>query len=191
MEGLASDQPAPASGSAAAAVVAAASALLEKSAKLSTKHWAGAVGALDQAYALRLRSEELIDDDVQAYMGYVDAKRSARGLHGEAYEQAVRAARELTIDVPVLILGAASQVVELAEQLTQRGNPNLIADESIAALLASAAAEACAMLIACNVEDPSADMRLAEARMLALGARVRALSLSPEASSDASAGLPR
>src|ERR1700674_5196677 len=117
MEGVASDRPAPRSGSAAAAVVAAAAALLEKSAKLSTKQWAGAAGALDQAFALRLRSEELIEDDVHAYMGYVDAKRSARGLGGEAYEQAIRAARELTIDVPVLILGAASQVVELAEQL--------------------------------------------------------------------------
>jgi formiminotetrahydrofolate cyclodeaminase len=191
MEGLASDQPAPASGSAAAAVVAAAAALLEKSAKLSTKQWAGAAGALDQAYALRLRSEELIEDDVEAYLGFVDAKRAAKSLDGEAHEQAVRAARELTIDVPILILGAASQVVELAEQLTQRGNRNLIADEAIAALLASAAAEACVTLIACNVEDPSDDMRLAEARMLALGARVRALSLRPEVSSDASAGSPR
>jgi formiminotetrahydrofolate cyclodeaminase len=185
LEGLASDKPAPASGSAAAAVVAAAAALLEKSAKLSTKHWAGAALALDQAYALRLRSEEFIDDDVEAYMGYVVAKRSARGLSGEALERAVRPARDLTIDVPVLILGAASQVVELAEQLTQRGNPNLVPDEAIAALLASAAAEACVTLIASNLDDPAGDMRLAEAQMLALGARVRALSLSPVASSAA------
>ena len=180
MEGLASDKPAPASGSAAAAVVAAAAALLEKSARLSTTHWAGAAGALDQAYALRLRSEELIDDDVEAYLGYVDAKRSAKSLNSEARENAIGPARELTIDVPILILGAASQVVELAEQLTQRGNQNLIADEAIAALLASAAAEACVTLIACNVEDPSDDIRLVEARMLALGARVRALSLRPD-----------
>jgi formiminotetrahydrofolate cyclodeaminase len=173
------DKPAPASGSAAAAVVAAAAALLEKSAKLSMKHWAGAAGALDQAYALRLRSEELIEDDVEAYLGYLDAKRSARGMNGEAREKAVAPARELTIDVPILILGAASQVVELAEQLTQRGTPNLVADEAIAALLASAAAEACVTLIACNLDDSTDDMRLAEARMLALGARVRALSLSP------------
>jgi methenyltetrahydrofolate cyclohydrolase len=182
MEGLASDKPAPASGSAAAAVVAAAAALLEKSAKLSTKHWAGAEGALNQAYALRLRSQELIEDDVEAYLGYVDARRSARDLDGEALEQAIGPARDLTIDVPVLILGAASQVVELAEQLTQRGNPNLIPDEAVAALLASAAAEACVTLITCNVEDTSDDLRLAEARMLALGARVRALSLSPQGS---------
>jgi methenyltetrahydrofolate cyclohydrolase len=178
LEGLASDKPAPASGSAAAAVVAAAAALLEKSAKLSTKRWAGAGGALNQAYALRLRSEELIEDDVEAYMGYVDARRSATGLRGEALEQAIGPARDLTIDVPILILGAASQVVELAEQLTQRGNPNLIPDEAIAALLASAAAEACVILIASNLDEQDDDVRLAEARMLALGARVRALSLS-------------
>jgi formiminotetrahydrofolate cyclodeaminase len=182
MEGLASDKPAPASGSAAAAVVAAAAALLQKSAKLSARHWAGAAGALDQAFALRLRAEELIEDDVEAYLGYVDAERSARGLNGEARERVVGPARELTIDVPMLILGAASQVVELAEQLTQRGNPNLVADEAIAALLASAAAEACVILVATNVDGASADMRLAEARMLALGARVRALSLSPAVS---------
>lgn len=182
MEGLASDRPAPASGSAAAAVVAAAAALLEKSAKLSTRHWAGAAGALDQAFALRLRSQELIENDVEAYLGYVEARRSARGLDGEALARAVGPARELTIDVPILILGAASQVVELAEQLTQRGNPNLVADEAIAALLASVAAEACVILIAVNVEDTDGDMRLVEAKMLALGARVRALSLSPATS---------
>jgi hypothetical protein len=37
-------------------------------------------------------------------------------------------------------------------------------------------------LIACNIEDTRHDMRLAEARMLALGARVRALSLNPAGS---------
>jgi len=182
LEGLASDKPAPASGSAAAAVVAAAAALLEKSAKLSTRHWAGADGALNEAYALRLRSEELIENDVEAYISYVDARHLARGLSGEALEQAIGPARDLTIDVPLLILGAASQVVELAEQLTQRGNPNLVPDEAVAALLASAAAEACVTLIACNLDEPDGDMRLAEARMLALGARMRALSLSPAGS---------
>jgi formiminotetrahydrofolate cyclodeaminase len=182
MDGLASDQPAPASGSAAAAVVAAGAALLEKSAKLSTRQWPGAVGALEQAHALRLRAEELIEHDLHAYLAYVDALRAAKGLTGEAREKAVGPARERTIEVPLVILGAASQVVELAEQLTQRGNPNLVPDEAIAALLASAAAEACVTLIACNLDESAGDMRLAEARMLALGARLRARSLSPAGS---------
>src|SRR4029077_14941387 len=97
MEGPHDDHTAPGGGAPAAAVVAAAAALLEKSAKLSTRHWAGAAGALDQAYALRLRREELIEDDVEAYLGFVDAKRAAKGLNGGAPEQAVAAARELTI----------------------------------------------------------------------------------------------
>jgi len=61
LDGLASDRPVPASGSAAAAVIAMASALLEKVSRLSREKWASAEVALEQAHALRLRAEELVD----------------------------------------------------------------------------------------------------------------------------------
>jgi hypothetical protein len=50
-----------------------AAALLEKAATLSTKRWASAEVALEQAHALRLRAEELVDADAHAYLSIVAA----------------------------------------------------------------------------------------------------------------------
>src|SRR5207253_3408439 len=59
---IASNAPAPASGSAAAAVVATAAALLQKVA-LRSPAWPEAAAAHSRAEALRLRAEELIELD--------------------------------------------------------------------------------------------------------------------------------
>ena len=80
LDGLASDRPVPAGGSAAAAVIAVASALLEKAARLSITQWASAEVALEQAHALRLRAEELVEADAQAYLSFVEATRASKGL---------------------------------------------------------------------------------------------------------------
>ena len=170
LDAIASKEPAPASGSAAAAVVAAAAALLEKVARLSVKRWSGAPGALEQAHALRLRSEELVQEDLQSYLTYIEARRSGEDLD---------AALARTIEVPLAVVSAASQVVDLAQQLAERGNPNLLGDAVVAAILASAAAEAGVTLIAINLGPATSDIRLAEAQMLARGASERARSLRP------------
>lgn len=150
---LASDRPAPASGSAAAAVVAAASALLEKVARLSSRRWDGAAGARERAHGLRLRAEELIETDKDAYLGYVAALRS-----GEAIELM----RTRTIDTPLEIARVAAAAVELADELASHGNPNLRPDAVVAAILAHAALQSAAMLVHVNVGS-AADPRLREA----------------------------
>ncbi|MGA8922656.1 MAG: cyclodeaminase/cyclohydrolase family protein, partial [Candidatus Dormiibacterota bacterium] len=70
LEAIASKEPAPASGSAAAAVVATAAALLEKCARLSARRWSGSAEAQGEAHALRLRAEDLVEEDVHAYLAY-------------------------------------------------------------------------------------------------------------------------
>ena len=160
LDGLASDRPVPASGSAAAAVIAMASALLEKVARLSREKWASADVALEQAHSLRLRAEELVEADATAYMVFVEAMRSARKLERKARESAIAPARAATIDVPLAIARLAAEMVDLAEGLAQNGNPNLRADAMVAATLAAAAATAAARLIAVNLSgarDPRAD----------------------------------
>jgi formiminotetrahydrofolate cyclodeaminase len=82
----------------------------------------------------------------------------------------VDAARERTIEVPLDIVRSAAEVVGLADQLASHGNPNLRADAVVAAILATAAAESAAMLIAVNVEDKD-DVRLLEAQKLARSLR--------------------
>ena len=174
LAGLASDRPVPAGGSAGAAVVAVAASLLEKAATLSTAQWNSAGVALEQAHALRLRAEELLEADAQAYMSFVEARRAAKGLRGQARERAVRPAREATVDVPLAIVRLGAETVELAGELAAHGNPNLRADAMVAATIAAAAATAAARLIAVNLSGARKDPRLDEARRIAQAASARA-----------------
>jgi Methenyl tetrahydrofolate cyclohydrolase len=176
LDGLASDRPVPASGSAAAAVIAMASALLEKVARLSTAKWAGADAALEQAHALRLRAEELVEADSLSYMAYVEAVRSAKNVQGKARERAIASARAATIDVPLAIARLAAETVELADAMAEKGNPNLRADAMVAATLASAAATAAARLIAVNLSG-ARDSRSTEADRIARAATEKAAAL--------------
>jgi formiminotetrahydrofolate cyclodeaminase len=176
LDGLASDRPVPAGGSAAASVIAVASALLEKAARLSVKQWASADAALEQAHSLRLRGEDLLEADANAYLSFVDALRSSKGLRGKERERAIAPAREATIDVPLGIVRLGGETVELADALVENGNPNLRADAMVAATLAAAAATAAARLITVNLSG-ARDSRSAEADRIASAATDKAATL--------------
>jgi formiminotetrahydrofolate cyclodeaminase len=163
----------PAGGSAAAALIAVAAALLEKASKLSLAKWASADAALEQAHALRLRAEELVEADALAYMSFVEALRSAKGLRGKAHERAIAASRNGTIDVPLAIARLAAETVELADALAEHGNPNLRADATVAATLAAGAAMAAARLVAVNLSGVR-DSRRNDADQIAGAARDKA-----------------
>jgi formiminotetrahydrofolate cyclodeaminase len=178
LDGLASDRPVPASGSAAAAVIAMASALLEKVARLSTAKWAVADAAVEQAHALRLRAEELVEADANSYMAYVEAVRSAKNIQGKARERVIAPSRAATIDVPLAIARLAAETVELADSLAENGNPNLRADAMVAATLAAAAATAAARLIAVNLSR-ARDPRSKEADRIARAATDKAAAMAP------------
>jgi formiminotetrahydrofolate cyclodeaminase len=170
---IASKAPAPASGSAAAAVTATAAALVQKVALLSTKHWPEAVDTNTRAEELRLRSEELIEKDSLAYLAYLEAVRSDRD---------VAVAQTATVDIPLDIVRAAAEVSALAERSASLGNPKLRADAIVAGMLASAAAEAAAFLVAVNVGE-TPDVRLDEAQRLAREASARLRSPASRGSS--------
>ena len=121
-------------------MVATSAALLQKVA-IRSKSWSGAKAAHSRAEALRLRAEELIEQDSLAYTAFIEAVRSGDG---------VEAARQKTIDVPMEIAGSAAEVVRLAHDLEANGNPNLRADATAAALLAQAAGATAEMLVQVN-----------------------------------------
>ena len=150
--------------------MAAAAALVEKSARLSKKHWDGAAGALERAQVLRVESFGLIEEDAQAYLAFVEAVRS---------QKEIAAAHARTVDVPLRMIQAAAEVAELAVQLANHGNPNLRADAVVGATLAAAAAESGLTLIEVNLGDPAGDARFAAAGKLARRATGLALSLRP------------
>jgi methenyltetrahydrofolate cyclohydrolase len=153
-------------------VVAAAAALLEKCARLSARRWAGAEAALAQAHAIRLQGEELAEQDVHAYLAYVDAVRA---------DQGVAEAQERTVAVPLEVGRAAMRVSRLAEELAVNGNPHLHADAVVAAILAAAAAESAAFLVEVNLGGIR-DARLDEVRDLAVQAIERSRALRPPGS---------
>lgn len=160
-------------------MIAAAAALVEKAANLSTKHWEGASAALEQAHALRVKSFELIEEDAQAYLAFVEVLHAAKDHDRAESQEAVGTAHARTIDVPLRMTRAAAEVAELAVQVAQNGNPNLRADAVVAATLAAAAAESGLTLIEVNLGDAADDARLAVARKLARRASGLALSLRP------------
>ena len=154
-------------------MVAAAAALVEKSANLSQKHWDGAALALERAHALRVEGLELIEEDAEAYLAFLEAVRS---------QTDVSTAHARTIEVPLRMTRAAAEVAALAVQVAHHGNPNLRPDAVVAATLAAAAAESGLTLITVNVGDAATDQRLAAARKLARQATELAGSLKPPAS---------
>jgi methenyltetrahydrofolate cyclohydrolase len=154
-----------------------AAALVEKVAKLSVKHWAGAQKTIGLATALRRSAEELVDADAFAYTEFVVARRAPRGAGAEA-QRALESARAKTITVPLDTIRAASETVELACALARSGNPNLRSDALVAAALAVAGAEAALITMKANLPDSSRDHRLAEARRLVRSARARVRSVA-------------
>jgi formiminotetrahydrofolate cyclodeaminase len=173
---IASAAPAPASGSAAAAVAATAAALVQKVARLSGKQWPEAAETHGRAEQLRLHSQELIEKDSLAYLAFVEAVRSGED---------VAAAQATTVEIPLEIVRAAAEVAALAARSASLGNPKLHADAVVAGMLASAAAETAAFLVAVNLDDET-DPRLTEARRLALEASARL----PSPASRGSSGGP-
>jgi formiminotetrahydrofolate cyclodeaminase len=171
---IASDQPAPAGGSAAAAAVVIAAALLEKAAKLSLRQWDGAAAARERAQALRLQSEELVEADVHAYLGFVEAVRSARGMDARSREDIIGPARAPTVEVPLAIVRAAAEVAALAALAIEHGNPNLRSDARVACVLAAAGARAATITMSANLADAPRDPRLVEARRMTKAAETAA-----------------
>lgn len=169
---LAAPLPAPAAGSALALVGALAAGLVEKSARLSTGHWARAAETADRSEALRARLGPLAREDAQAYTVTLTALRAAGG------DPELRAAAlALAADTPLAIAEAAAEVAHLAAALALHGNPTLRTDAQTAALLAEAATRSAAALVETNL-DGSADERIELVRSAAVAAadaRSRAL----------------
>jgi formiminotetrahydrofolate cyclodeaminase len=145
---------------------------VQKVTRLSGKHWPEAAEIHERAERLRLQGEELVEQDSLAYLDFVEAVRTGQGVAG---------AQARTIQIPLEIARAAAEVAALAEQSAALGNPKLRPDAVVAAVLASAAAEAAAYLVEVNVKEAAdggrlgetADVRLDEARRLAREASAR------------------
>jgi formiminotetrahydrofolate cyclodeaminase len=138
-EVLAAKGPGPAAGSSAAVTASLAAGLATKVAKATADR-----EAVEELDLLRARALRLADDDVEAYAGFLEARRKPGG--GPAAAEAI-------VQVPSDVVTVAVRVAELAALLAESGPDALTGDAVTAVFLAAAAAEAAAMLVGANIAD--------------------------------------
>ena len=183
LDEMGSEQPVPAGGSAAAAAVAMAAGLLEKVARISGPQVIGSRRISRRAASVRALASEAIDGDAGAYLQYAEALRAARGRNAAERERILRPARAGIVSVPLKVVRAAAEVVEMAAELAAHAKPALRSDAIVAVHLAAAAAQAGAVTLAANIGPNASDSKLSEARQLARQATERARKLRAPAPS--------
>ncbi|MBS2007210.1 MAG: glutamate formimidoyltransferase [Cyanobacteria bacterium SZAS TMP-1] len=146
---LASESAAPGGGSVAALCGSLSAALSTMVANLTfdKKGYEKSRPAMD---ATAMRGQELkkhllnvVDLDMQAFNKIIDARRLPRGSDAEkeAREQAIELANKEATEVPLGVVELGLELLSLARQVVEGGNPNSLSDGGVAALAALAAAE--------------------------------------------------
>jgi formiminotetrahydrofolate cyclodeaminase len=187
LDALASGEPTPGGGSAAALVGALGAALNSMVANFTVgREKFAAVEAevralLAECEALRAELQQLAQADTEAYGQYAAASKLPRttdqqkAARTEAMQKALKAAAE----VPRAAAVACHRVLQIAEALVDKGNPNLITDVGVAARFAAAALDCAALNLEINLihikdEEYVAARRKEMAPLLHEGARLGA-----------------
>jgi formiminotetrahydrofolate cyclodeaminase len=156
---LASGAPAPGGGSAAALVGSLAAALTSMVANFTVgrEKFADVEEEvrllLTKSEGLRGVLERLTQADTEAYGQVATAQKMPRSTEEEkeARRAAVQEALKIAAEVPREAVRAAHGVLEVARQLVEKGNPNLITDVGVAAKFAAAAMECAALNVEINL----------------------------------------
>ena len=158
-DALASGAPAPGGGSAAALVGALGAALNSMVANFTVgKEKFAAVEEdvqllLSRSEGLRQVLERLTQADTEAYGGVASAQQMPRETEEQkaARSAAMQEALKAAAQVPREAVRAAYEVLEVAKELAEKGNPNLITDVGVAAKFAVAAMECAALNVDTNL----------------------------------------
>ena len=106
-----------------------------------------------EADALRVRLQEGIDEDAAAYGRVIATYKLPRGTDGEkaARSDAIQVATVEAAEVPLGLVEASAQVIELAERALGKTNPNAASDLAVAALLGVAGLDGAAANVEINL----------------------------------------
>jgi len=176
---LASVSPVPGGGSAAALAGACAAALCEMVCRLTLSNakmsdaWPSMQETLGAAGQARMRLQDLVDEDAEAYAAVVAARRLPKSTppEQEARKAAVQAAVVRSAKVPLETLETIAVLSDLVEQAAVRGNPSCITDAGSAAAMIRAGACAASWNVRINlasIVDESLRHGLAESASRAL-----------------------
>ena len=141
VEELSTNSPAPGGGSVSALAGALGAALAsmvaalthEKKEMLNSKPEMDEIGV--EAQALKDRLSFLVDEDTNAFNKVMDANRMSATTNEErmAKEKAVENSNKYAIDIPLETAEKCYRVIEIAEVLVEKGNPNSVSDGGVAA----------------------------------------------------------
>lgn len=166
LEMVASREPAPGGGASAAIAVALAAALSSMAARFSTDYLSTAEEIAKRAEELRSQAMPLARADAEAYGRVLEAYGKPREDE-ELRNRSIGAALSQAADVPLSIAEFGVEVVGIATQLAEEGNPNLRGDAVTSALLAGAGVRAAVTLVEINISAANIDdERLSRARQL-------------------------
>jgi formiminotetrahydrofolate cyclodeaminase len=165
LDNLASEEPAPAAGSAAAIAVAMAAGLIAKTARASPD-WPEAKSAVAQAEQLRRRIAPLAQSDADAYLEALAALHLPEQLESEVRDMALGQVLARAAEIPLVIAEAGADVACLAVVAADRGIPDRRPEAVAAALLAESGTRAAAYLVAANLTVTPDDERVTRARAL-------------------------
>lgn len=168
LDELAAKTSAPGGGAVAALAVAMAAGLVGMTARFSKKTLGDDADALAaRADELRAQAGALAREDADAYGAYLEARR--RPEDDRNRRRAIAEAESRAAEVPLRIAELGAEVSRLAEELGERGNPNLGGDAYAAGVLAHAGTRAAANLVLVNLRRET-DERVRRARHLAAAA---------------------
>jgi formiminotetrahydrofolate cyclodeaminase len=115
--------------------------------------------ALETAEALRLELTRLIDEDANAFDGFMDALKLPKDTDEQ---KAVRKAamQKALVDaatVPLVVMEKCVRVIDVAATAAGKGNANAVSDAGVAALVARAGAHAARLNVLINLGGITAD----------------------------------
>ncbi len=159
LDELASEQPTPGGGSAAALSGAVAAALASMVARLTI----GRAGyeavqqeieeLLQQSEQLRVRFQQLVQEDIEAYGRLSSAYKMPRGTAEEksARSRSIQAHLVEAALVPLEVAECAASLLRCCQRIAEIGNVNVLSDIAVAAALASSAATGAAWMVRVNL----------------------------------------
>jgi formiminotetrahydrofolate cyclodeaminase len=156
---LGAEAPVPGGGSVAALAGACAAALCEMVCRLTLSNaklgeaWPAMQEIKVEAVRLRMRLQDLVDEDADAYAGVIAARHLPKDTLDEqaARKAAVQAALLYSARVPLRTLESIGGLAELVERTAELGNPSCITDAGSAAALVRAGANASAWNVRINL----------------------------------------
>jgi len=110
-----------------------------------------------EAQTIKDRLSFLVDEDTNAFNNVMEANRMPASNDEEVKvkNRAIRKANEYAIDVPYEVANLCERVIELADILVEKGNPNSVSDAGVAAEVALAGLRGASMNVLINL--PSID----------------------------------